>query len=256
MEQTTELVVVEQADVQIIEIDGELFADSRHVAKRLGVEHESVKKLIKDYPDDFEVCRFQIEQPPKGSLGGRPEQYALIPEAECLLLLTYVRNTDKSTKIKRQFVKAFQAMRAKLAHIARGPQLPQSKREWIELALEQEKQIEAQQAQLEAQKPAVKGYTALMATSHDLSITDACKHVALHPKKEVFPFLRDNGYLTAKDLPTQKAIDADILSLKQVESVYGATFEQAVVKVNQLDNFRIKVADKIRTNQGTVSLLY
>jgi phage antirepressor YoqD-like protein len=84
-----------------------------------------------------------------------------------------------------------------------------------------------------------------------MSITDASKHFSLHPIKEVFPYLRDAGYLTARDLPTQAAIDAGYLALKETMSQDGRMFQQAVVETWQLENWRAHVVHQVkRWNQA------
>jgi len=113
----------------------------------------------------------------------------------------------------------------------------------------QQERILSMQTQLESQAPKVEAYEALMKTDTHMSITQAAKHFNLHPKLQVFPYLRTKGYLTKADMPTQKALDLDILTLRQNENKeHGKTYPQAVVEANQLDNFRRVVALKILEN--------
>lgn len=89
--------------------------DSRLLAKQLGNQHESVMKSIKAYPADFKtfgILRFEI-----GEIVGRgqPEQYALLNEDQCYLLLTYSRNTHKVRKLKINLIKAFREARYGMA---------------------------------------------------------------------------------------------------------------------------------------------
>jgi phage antirepressor YoqD-like protein len=86
--------------------------------------------------------------------------------------------------------------------------------------------------------PKVESFEILMKTNTDMSITTACKHFSIHPKTDGFPYLREHGYLTQKDLPTQKAIDLGIMSVRENASrLAGTTFTQAVVKACQLEKF-------------------
>jgi len=72
--------------IKIENVGGELLADSRMVANVLGVEHDSVSKIIRDKETTLGVSRFEIGKP--GDAGGRPEKYFLLTERQCLLLIT------------------------------------------------------------------------------------------------------------------------------------------------------------------------
>lgn len=93
---------------------GEARVDSRQLAEQLGNQHESTMKLLKEYRADFRefgILRFEIGKPPAGSKGGRPEEYALLNEDQCYLLLTYSRNTPRARALKINLVKAFSEAR-------------------------------------------------------------------------------------------------------------------------------------------------
>lgn len=93
---------------------GEPRVDSRLIAEQLGNQHESTIKTVKAYAADFRqfgVLRFEIGKPPAGSKGGRPEEYFLLNEDQCYLLLTYSRNTPRTRALKINLVKAFREAR-------------------------------------------------------------------------------------------------------------------------------------------------
>ena len=83
-----------------------------------------------------------------------------------------------------------------------------------------------------------------------MSITDAAKHFGLHPKTEVFPYLRALKYLTQNDLPSQSAIDSGYLALKEVKDQAGNIWPQAVVETWQLENWRAHVVPQIKRWNG------
>ena len=94
--------------------------------------------------------------------------------------------------------------------------------------------------------PKVESFNALMRSDQTMSITDAAKHFGIHPKAEVFPYLRERGYLTAADLPTQAAIDAGYLALREVERRGdGKIIKQACVLACQLETWRTRVVPQI-----------
>jgi phage antirepressor YoqD-like protein len=95
---------------------------------------------------------------------------------------------------------------------------------------ELQKEIATKDEVIAISAPKVESFNALMRSDQTMSITDAAKHFGLHPKAEVFPYLRDRGYLTKYDLPTQAAIDAGYLALREVERRGdGKVIEQACV---------------------------
>lgn len=94
--------------------------------------------------------------------------------------------------------------------------------------------------------PKVACAEALMRSEKNMSVTDAAKHFGLHPRTEVFPYLRALGYLTRDDLPTQKAIDAGYLALRVTVDHNSETHSQAVVETWQLENWRAHVVHQIK----------
>ena len=106
----------------------------------------------------------------------------------------------------------------------------------LEVMQWQTAKIKSLQEQLIEAAPKIESYEALQRSNLNMSITDAAKHFGLHPKTEVFPYLRACGYLTKKDLPTQYAIDTDILALKE-SNCDGIFRAQAVVDKKHLERF-------------------
>jgi phage regulator Rha-like protein len=97
--------------VALIHSKGEPRVDSRIMAMELGNQHDNVAQLLKKYSADFKqfgILRFET-----GVIVGRgqPEQFALLNEDQCYLLLTYTRNTPKVRSLKINLVKAFREAR-------------------------------------------------------------------------------------------------------------------------------------------------
>ncbi|MCX6675353.1 MAG: phage antirepressor KilAC domain-containing protein [Methanothrix sp.] len=101
-------------------------------------------------------------------------------------------------------------------------------------------------AELAAAAPKIELADAIGRSDRQMSITDCAKHFSLHPKTEVFPYLRAHGYLTEKSLPTQAALNAGYLSLKETKDQAGNVWPQAVVEAWQLDNWRAHVVHQIK----------
>ena len=93
------------------EFDGELVVDSRLIAERLAIEHESFMRTVDTYQTlvekAFGVFRFQIGKPQSGSKGGRPERYVFLTEDQATFLMTLSRNTPEVVQCKLDLVVAF-----------------------------------------------------------------------------------------------------------------------------------------------------
>lgn len=99
--------------------------DSRTIAARLGIEHESVMRTLNKYPKDFRVfgkLRFQIGASPD-SKTGQKVKFALLNEDQAYLLLTYSQNTKRVRETKIALVKAFKKARL-AADITKAEYLP------------------------------------------------------------------------------------------------------------------------------------
>jgi phage antirepressor YoqD-like protein len=110
----------------------------------------------------------------------------------------------------------------------------------------QDEIIEELRIQLQEAAPKIALADAIGRSDRMMSITDCAKHFGLHPKCEVFPYLRARGYLTAANLPTQAAIDAGYLSLKEVKAQDGKVYPQAVVEAWQLEQWRSHVVHQVK----------
>lgn len=97
--------------LQLVTSKAEPRVDSRLIAEQLGLQHESVLKLVSLYASDFEQfgkLRFQI-----GASGaGQKTKSALLNEDQCYLLLAFSRNTAKVRALKVNLVTAFREARS------------------------------------------------------------------------------------------------------------------------------------------------
>lgn len=85
-------------------------ADTRLIARMLGIQHPSIFAQVKTYRADFEEfgkVRFQTRPSPSG----QAEKFALLNEDQAHLLLTYSRNTARVRALKVKLVKAFRDAR-------------------------------------------------------------------------------------------------------------------------------------------------
>lgn len=100
-------------ELQVIEKDGVLLVDSRLIAARIGIEHESFVKTITKYQkqteEAFGTIRFQIgsSEMPDGRINPKPEKYFLLSEDQATFLMTLSRNTPEVVECKIDLVKKF-----------------------------------------------------------------------------------------------------------------------------------------------------
>jgi len=109
--------------VPIINEDGELLVDSRLIAERLGIDHESFMRNIKKYQDMIEArfagIRFKIGVPEKAT--GNPPKFALLNEDQATALMTLSRNTVAVVQSKLDLVEAFSKAKALLQSVPTTP---------------------------------------------------------------------------------------------------------------------------------------
>lgn len=77
---------------------------------------------------------------------------------------------------------------------------------------------------------------ALRDESTHFSIRDAGKQLGLN-QTDMFNIVRNNGLLTQKDIPSQKALTYELLTLR-TNVVGKRNFKQAVMTMQNIDNFR------------------
>lgn len=98
------------ADLDIFDDGGELYVDSRLIAERLGIQHESFMATVENYrsqtEEAFGVFRFEIGKP-QGPQGGRPSRFVYLTEDQSTFLMTLSRNTPQVVQTKADLVVAF-----------------------------------------------------------------------------------------------------------------------------------------------------
>ena len=124
---------------------------------------------------------------------------------------------------KVAFIEQFNRMEQAIKDIAPAtPAIPQTFAQALRLAAEQAEQIEAQQKQLEEQAPKVAFATAIINSPSSCGIDELAKLLKQNGvdmgEIRLFQWLRDNDYLcsvgTARNQPTQKALDMGLFELK------------------------------------------
>jgi len=231
----------DQWRVRIIDRDGLPWWILRDVCEALGIANAG---NVADRLSDDEKADIRLADT---SSNGTVQARSMTIVNESGLYATILRSDKPEAKRFRHWITAEvlpSIRRTGGYHVPQGPEL-------MALAvLEAQKTIEAMSARAAIDAPKVESFEALMRSDKCLSITDAAKHFGLHPKTEVFPYLRALKYLTQNDLPSQAAIDQGYLALKEVKDREGNIWPQAVVEVWQLENWRAHVVPQIKRWNG------
>ena len=109
------------SDLIISNIDGQLLVDSRLIAERLGIQHETVVKHLKKYATQFQAMgnlRFEIGASAPNSNGARHQvSFALLNEPQSTFLMTLSKNTDLVVQCKLDLVIAFEKAKQLIATV-------------------------------------------------------------------------------------------------------------------------------------------
>lgn len=105
--------------VKLTVMDGQPMADSRVVAEVLGVQHQNFRELIETRSDALGTIRFETGSStmPDGRPNPKPERFALLTKRQCLLLITFVRNSEEAVRAKVALIDAFEAIEEKLREV-------------------------------------------------------------------------------------------------------------------------------------------
>lgn len=99
-------------------IEGEARVSHELIAKGMGIEAISVRKLLDSHYEDFESFGgLSFEMTPFETNGGiQNKKMYYLNEQQATLAMTYLRNSDQARAFKMALVRAFYAMKSQLEH--------------------------------------------------------------------------------------------------------------------------------------------
>ena len=201
--------------------------DSLKVAKVFGKRHDNVLKSIrnicrpKNLGEQSEQSKWFFESSYNDANGVKRPMYIMNRDGFSLLAMGLTG--EKAMAFKVAFIEQFNRMEQAIKDIAPAtPAIPQTFAQALRLAAEQAETIEAQQKQLEEQAPKVAFATAIINSPSSCGIDELAKLLKQNGvdmgEIRLFQWLRDNDYLcsvgTARNQPTQKALDMGLFELK------------------------------------------
>ena len=198
--------------------------DSVKVARVFEKQHKNVMKSIRTILGSAQNLANQkwfAETTYMDAQGKRQPMFLM--NRDGFSLLTMSLTGEKAMAFKVAFIEQFNRMEQAIKELAPvTPAIPQTFAQALRLAAEQAETIEAQQKQLEAQAPKVAFATAIINSPSSCGIDELAKLLKQNGvdmgEIRLFQWLRDNDYLcsvgTARNQPTQKALDMGLFELK------------------------------------------
>ena len=198
--------------------------DSVKVARVFEKQHKNVMKSIRNILGSAQNLANQkwfAETTYTDAQGKRQPMFLM--NRDGFSLLTMSLTGEKAMAFKVAFIEQFNRMEQAIKELApAAPAIPQTFAQALRLAAEQAETIEAQQKQLEAQAPKVAFATAIINSPSSCGIDELAKLLKQNGvdmgEIRLFQWLRDNDYLcsvgTARNQPTQKALDMGLFELK------------------------------------------
>ncbi|HNU27169.1 MAG TPA: Rha family transcriptional regulator [Planctomycetota bacterium] len=207
--------------------------DSREIAELTGKQHAHVCRDIEAQLGALGGGVSRFGDTYRNPQNGQTYRCYRLPYRETMILVS-----GYSVELRARVVDRWM-------ELERGAAVPKTFAEALRLAADLEEQRAALEAKVEADAPKVEAAEALMTSERTLSITEAARSFGLHPRRQVFPYLREHGYLTTGDMPTMAAVEAGYLSMRSVMLPDHSIRQQAVVLVNQLDTWRTRVVPQV-----------
>ena len=198
--------------------------DSVKVARVFEKQHKNVMKSIRNILGSAQNLANQkwfAETTYTDAQGKRQPMFLM--NRDGFSLLTMSLTGEKAMAFKVAFIEQFNRMEQAIKELAPAtPAIPQTFAQALRLAAEQAETIEAQQKQLEAQAPKVAFATAIINSPSSCGIDELAKLLKQNGvdmgEIRLFQWLRDNDHLcsvgTARNQPTQKALDMGLFELK------------------------------------------
>lgn len=213
-----------QAEVVYKTNRGTPVTDSVKVARVFEKQHKNVMKSIRNILGSAQNLANQkwfAETTYMDAQGKRQPMFLM--NRDGFSLLTMSLTGEKAMAFKVAFIEQFNRMEQAIKELAPAtPAIPQTFAQALRLAAEQAETNEAQQKQLEAQAPKVAFATAIINSPSSCGIDELAKLLKQNGvdmgEIRLFQWLRDNDYLcsvgTARNQPTQKALDMGLFELK------------------------------------------
>jgi anti-repressor protein len=186
-----------------------LTMSSVEIAERTGKSHKNIMRDIKKQFDGLKIGGLNYESTYITSQNKELPCY-LLDKEQCIILASGY-NVELRAKIIKRWIELEEQNQ---------PKIPQSKLEWMQLAIDQEKQLIEQQATLTEQAPKVEFYDDVTGSTDTVDMGKVAKVLNMGiGRNKLFEFLRDHKILQGRNEPYQKYVDLGYFRI--VESKYN-----------------------------------
>lgn len=201
--------IINNQEIKLEVADDQIWTTSLQIAEVFEKDHKHILAKIDELPqDDFRRTNFRLssEVRKNGIFDKETKCYKISKDGFTLLAMSFTG--EKFYKFKVAYINAFNKMAAELK---KRFVAPRDMKEALMLALEQQEQIEALEAQHKANLPKIVFAEAVEASATSALIGDfvktLCDESVSVGRNRVFKWLRDEKYLMEGNMPYQKWID-------------------------------------------------
>ena len=195
--------------MEIILSGESLTMSSVEIAERTGKRHDHVLRDIRK-----QLTELGLDLPKFGGIykdSKNREKECFFLDKEQSLILASGYNVELRSKIIKRWMELEEQNQ---------PKMPQSKLEWMQLAIDQEKKLIEQQTALAEQAPKVEFYDDVTGSTDTVDMGKVAKVLNMGiGRNKLFEFLRDHKVLQSKNEPYQKYVDLGYFRI--VESKYS-----------------------------------
>ncbi len=181
-----------------------LTMSSVDIAERTGKSHKNIMRDIKKQFDGLKIGGLNYESTYITSQNKELPCYLLDKEQSIILASGY--NVELRSKIIKRWMELEEQNQ---------PKIPQSKLEWMQLAIDQEKQLIEQQATLTVQAPKVEFYDEVASSEGLIDIAEVSKilNIKKFGRNKLFKFLKEKSILRHNKQPYQRYMNSGLFKL-------------------------------------------
>jgi phage antirepressor YoqD-like protein len=212
-------------NIEIQQIDNDLYVDSRIVAKGFEIEHWNLcETLKKHFP---RLKRIKSE-----STGGRPQEYYLLTKRDSMILPVVCKTTQRTIEFQTRLVDAFLDMEEQLLSQHKTPQtyleaLKECTRLEEERLYLEEKMLEYD-AKIKEDAPKVRFHDSIAASKDCITVGDMAKLLGTG-RNRFFDWLRDRKILRRNNQPYQEFLERDYFDVKEDTLKNGKLYIQTLI---------------------------
>lgn len=214
--------MIQTNELEIFSRGGQLYTDSREVAKMIGKDHAHLMRDIAGYIEVLNQSKigfvdfFQTSGYKDGKGEVRP--CYLITKKGCEFVANKLTG-EKGIRFTAIYVNAFHTMEDKLSK----PQLPQDYLSALKALVASEEEKQRLTAKAEQDAPKVLFAEAVATAKSSILIGELAKLIRQNGKgigqNRLFQWLRDNGYLMGRgesyNMPTQYSMERGLMEIKE-----------------------------------------